>query len=48
LIKAGGKIRLYCPPSLGYGSEVKRDGAGNTVIPANSILIFEVELTNVY
>jgi len=48
LIKAGGKIRLYCPPSLGYGSQVVRDGAGNTVIPANSILIFEVELINVY
>src|SRR6187402_3542594 len=47
LIKAGGKIRLYCPPSIAYGSQVVRDGAGNTVIPANSILIFEVELTSV-
>ena len=48
LIKAGGKIKLYCPPALGYGSQVVRDNAGNTVIPANSILIFEVELINVY
>ena len=49
LIKAGGKIKLYCPPSLAYGSQVIRDPTtGNTVIPANSILIFEVELTNVY
>ena len=48
LIKPGGKIKLYCPPTLAYGSQVVRDGAGNTVIPANSILIFEVELTNVY
>jgi FKBP-type peptidyl-prolyl cis-trans isomerase FkpA len=49
LIKAGGKIKLYCPPSLGYGSQVVRDPVtGNTVIPANSILIFEVELTSVY
>jgi len=47
LIKTGGKIKLYCPPSLAYGSQVIRDGAGNTVIPANSILIFEVELTAV-
>jgi len=39
---------LYCPPTLAYGSQVIRDNAGNTVIPANSILIFEVELTNVY
>ena len=49
LIKTGGKIKLYCPPSLAYGSQVIRDPVtGNTVIPANSILIFEVELTNVY
>jgi FKBP-type peptidyl-prolyl cis-trans isomerase FkpA len=48
MIKPGGKIKLYCPPSLAYGSQVIRDNAGNTVIPANSILIFEVELTNVY
>ena len=49
LIKAGGKIKLYCPPTLGYGSQVVRDPVtGNTVIPANSILIFEVELINVY
>jgi FKBP-type peptidyl-prolyl cis-trans isomerase FkpA len=48
LIKSGGgKIRLYCPPSLAYGSQEIRDGAGNVVIPANSILIFEVELVGV-
>lgn len=44
LIKAGGKIKLYCPPSLAYGSQEIRDGAGSVVIPANSILIFEIEL----
>jgi len=49
LIKAGGKIKLYCPPSLAYGSQVVRDPVtGDTVIPANSILVFEVELINVY
>ena len=47
LIKAGGKITIYCPPSLAYGSQEIRDGSGNVVIPANSILIFEVELTGV-
>ena len=40
LIKPGGKIKLYCPPSLAYGSQPVRDNAGNTVIPANSILVF--------
>ena len=47
LIKAGGKIRLFCPPSLAYGSQAIRDGAGNIIIPANSILVFEIELIGV-
>jgi FKBP-type peptidyl-prolyl cis-trans isomerase FkpA len=38
LIKAGGKIKLYLPPTLGYGNRA----VGN--IPANSILIFEISL----
>lgn len=42
LIKTGGKITLYIPPSLGYGSQA----AGS--IPPNSILIFDIELVNVY
>jgi FKBP-type peptidyl-prolyl cis-trans isomerase len=41
LISSGGKITLYIPPSLGYGSTAK----GN--IPANSILIFDIELVSV-
>lgn len=41
LIKPGGKIKLYCPPSLAYGSQAQGP------IPANSILIFEVELVSV-
>ena len=47
LIKTGGKIKLYCPPSLAYGNQDVRNGAGVVVIPANSILIFEVELVGV-
>jgi FKBP-type peptidyl-prolyl cis-trans isomerase FkpA len=41
LIKAGGTIILYLPPSMGYGSSA----VGS--IPANSILIFEIQLTGV-
>ena len=41
LIKAGGSINLYLPPTLGYGA----NAAGT--IPANSILIFNIQLTAV-
>jgi FKBP-type peptidyl-prolyl cis-trans isomerase FkpA len=37
-MKSGGKMTFYIPPSLGYGAS--QTGS----IPANSILIFEVEL----
>ena len=43
LIKAGGKIRLYIPPSLGYG-DYPPTGSG---IPAKAMLIFEVGLAGV-
>lgn len=42
LIKGGGRIILYVPPTLGYGNQA------NGPIPANSILIFEVDLVTVY
>ena len=41
LISSGGKISLYIPPSLGYGS------VAVGTIPANSILIFDIELVGV-
>jgi FKBP-type peptidyl-prolyl cis-trans isomerase FkpA len=41
LIKKGGSIKLYLPPSLGYGNVAMGS------IPANSILIFEIELVDV-
>lgn len=47
LIKEGGGIRLYIPPTLGYGNRDVRDNAGNVLIPANSVLIFEVRLDGV-
>jgi FKBP-type peptidyl-prolyl cis-trans isomerase FkpA len=41
LINEAGKITLIIPSSLGYGSQ------GSALIPANSVLIFNVELIDV-
>lgn len=41
LIKSGGRIYLYIPPSLAYGN------AASASVPANSILVFRVELVSV-
>lgn len=42
LIGTGGKITLYLPSYYGYGETEKDD------IPANSVLIFEIELVDFY
>jgi len=41
LIKVGGKIELVLPPELAYGTRALPS------IPANSILVFEVELLEI-
>lgn len=46
-IKAGGKIQLFIPPGLAYGSQERKDREGNLIIPAHSMLIFVVELAGV-
>jgi FKBP-type peptidyl-prolyl cis-trans isomerase FkpA len=47
LVKKGGSVNLYLPPSLGYGNQDVRNNAGVVVIPANSILIFSIQLVDV-
>lgn len=41
LIAPGGKIVLFLPPSLAYGAQEQND------IPANSILVFEIDLLGI-
>ena len=47
LISKGGEIKLYLPPSLGYAGIPQTDKNGNVVIPAYSILIFDINLIDV-
>ena len=52
LIKKGGRIWLYIPPSLGYGSQsvttsMKDSNNHYITIPASSILIFDIHLLDV-
>jgi FKBP-type peptidyl-prolyl cis-trans isomerase len=46
-MKVGGKRRLVIPSRLGYGPVAQRDGNGRVLIPANSNLIFDIELVGI-
>ena len=46
-IRGGGKIRLYVPPTLGYGKNGVKDNSGNVIIPPSAILIFDINLLSV-
>jgi FKBP-type peptidyl-prolyl cis-trans isomerase FkpA len=47
LINKGGEVRLYIPPSLGYGAKGISDNYGNIVVPPSSIIIFDISLIDV-
>jgi FKBP-type peptidyl-prolyl cis-trans isomerase FkpA len=46
LIQKSGRIKLYIPPSLGYGGVDIKDRDNNVIIPANSMLIFYITQLN--
>ncbi|MEO6870004.1 MAG: FKBP-type peptidyl-prolyl cis-trans isomerase [Ginsengibacter sp.] len=45
LLKVGGEIDLYIPPSLAYGNRTQQ--AGSVVIPAGSNLVFHVHVIDI-
>jgi len=46
-MKVGGERLLAIPPSLGYGAQDVKDSTGKVIIPANSTLVFDVQLVSV-
>jgi FKBP-type peptidyl-prolyl cis-trans isomerase FkpA len=44
LVKKGGEINLFIPPSLAYGNNEIKNSQGQVIIPAGSMLIFNVKL----
>lgn len=47
LVPEGSTVTLYIPSGLAYGPSDLTDNTGSVVIPANSILVFEIELLDV-
>ena len=47
LVKAGGTVTLYIPPSLAYGTQSQPARPGFVALPANSYLKFVVSLIGV-
>ncbi len=46
-MKEGGERLLAIPPGLGYGGEDVKDASGKVIIPANSTLVFSIQLVKV-
>lgn len=44
LVNEGGVINVYVPPTLGYGTREVRNNDGDLIIPANSYLVFHIEV----
>lgn len=46
LMAKGETLRVWIPSRLAYGAREQRDDQGKVVIPANSILVFDIELVD--
>ena len=46
-MRTGGTRRLIIPPELAFGSEPRRNQAGEIVVPANSTVIYDIEVLQI-
>ena len=46
-MRVGGTRRLIVPPHLAFGSQELRNAAGEIVIPANSTLVYDIEIITI-
>jgi FKBP-type peptidyl-prolyl cis-trans isomerase len=46
-MKTGGKRTLYIPSGLAYAQWGRKDSAGNYVVPTNTAVVYDIELTAV-
>lgn len=46
-MRTGGTRRLIIPPELAFGPEPRRNQAGEIVVPANSTVVFDVEVLQI-
>ena len=46
-LQVGAVRRLIIPPALGYGPTDRKDAQGRVVVPANSTLIFDLEVLQI-
>jgi peptidylprolyl isomerase len=42
-----GTRRIVVPPGLGYGAEPRRDQTGQIIVPANSTLVYDIEVLEI-
>lgn len=47
LVKVGGRIILYLPPSMGYGSRATLGPNGEVIVPPNSYTVFDVTVQKI-
>lgn len=44
-MKVGGKRKLLIPTAMAYGDRGRKDAQGNVVVPANTAVVYEIEMT---